>query len=253
MNTIRKSIVLTVVLAVMVAPTAAFAQEDTSGGGTTTTVANDERTHRPLDELKARAQQMIDHQLGVLGRLRSEIGGSAHITDGHAAQLLGDISDAAAGLEELSRQVEAATTIPEVWELIRQIPGFQIGNVVAPKTHQVIASDSIVAFGGKLDRFADKLAIVIARAEENGYDVDEAWRMLEEMNDQIAEGVRLGDPVAESVIGLQAEDWPDPAQSTLAAGRRDLRAAGLSLRDAHGSGKDIVDFLRSLFDSESDA
>ena len=102
MNTIRKSIVLTVVLAVMVAPTAAFAQEDTSGGGTTTTVANDERTHRPLDELKARAQQMIDHQLGVLGRLRSEIGGSAHITDGHAAQLLGDISDAAAGLEELA-------------------------------------------------------------------------------------------------------------------------------------------------------
>lgn len=250
MNTIRKSIVLTVVMAVMVAPVAAFAQEDARS--TTTTVAADERIHRPLDELKARAQALIDAQLGHLGRLRSEINASAHITDGHAEQLLRDISDAAAGLEELSRQVEAATTIPQVWEFIRQIPGFQIGNVLAPKTHQVIASDAIVAFGGKLDRFADKLADVIARAEENGYDVDEAWRMLEEMNDQIAEGARLGDPVAESVIGLQAEDWPDPAQSTLAAGRRDLRAAGLSLRNAHGTGKDIVDFLRNLTDSDSD-
>ena len=47
MNTIRKSIVLTIVMAVMVAPVAAFAQEDTRD--TTTTLATDERIHRPLD------------------------------------------------------------------------------------------------------------------------------------------------------------------------------------------------------------
>jgi len=253
MKTMRRSIILAIVLAVTAAPAAAFAQQDTGGrDATTTSTVTDERDHRLLDELKARALQMIDHQLDALGRLRSAIGNSAHITDDHAVQLLGDISAAAADLEQLAREIEAATTVPEVWQLIRQIPGFQIGNVLAPKTHQVIASDSLVAFGGKLDRFAAKLEGLITRAEENGHDVDEAWRMLEDMNGQIAEGVRSADPVAESVIGLQADDWPDPAQSVLGAGRRDLHAAGQSLRGAYGTGKGIVEFLRNLFDVASD-
>lgn len=247
MKTMRRSIILAIVLAVTVAPGAAFALDDAPAGDATTAVT-DEARPRPLDELKERALAMIDHQLDALGRLRSAIATSVHITDDHAAQLLGDIEEAAAGLHQLAREVEAATTIGQVWQLIRQIPGFQIGNVLTPKTHQVIASDALLAFGGKLDRFASKLEQAITRAEEHGYDVDEAWRMLEEMNDQIAAGVTLADPVAESVIGLQADDWPDPAQSVLAAGRRDLQAAGRSLRDAYGTGKGIVEFLRSLVD-----
>jgi hypothetical protein len=240
----RRSIVIAVVLAVTMVPTAVLAAED-SARDTTTTVS--ERTRdRALEELKARAAQMIDRQMDLLGRLRSAIGGSEHITDGHAATLSGDIGAAAGALERLAAQAEAATTVDEVWEVIRAIPALHIGNVLAPKTHQVIASDALVALGSKLERFADKLEDLITRAEENGHDVDEAWRMLEDMTDGIAEGVRLADPVAESVIGLDAGDWPDPAQSTLAAGRRDLRAAGQTLRDAYATGHDIVQFLRDL-------
>jgi hypothetical protein len=240
----RRSIVMAIVLAMTIVPTAAQAAE---GADREVTMTIPERVRdRGLEELKQRADQMIERQMDLLGRLRSAVGGSDSITDAHAGQLSGDIAAAATALDDLAAAVRAATTLPEVWEVIRAIPALHIGNVLAPKTHQVIASDSLVAFGAKLERFAGKLDDLITRAEENGYDVDEAWRMLDDMSDGITEGVRLADPVAESVIGLDAGDWPDPAQSALAAGRRDLRAAGQSLRDAFGTGKDIVQFLRDL-------
>ncbi|MBI5156582.1 MAG: hypothetical protein HZA58_01065 [Acidimicrobiia bacterium] len=240
----RRSIVIAVVLAVSIVPAAAMAAED--GARDTTTTAPERVRDHALEELKERAAQMIERQMDLLGRLRSSVAASEHITEGHAATLSGDIGAAAEALESLAAQAEAATTLAEVWEVIRAVPALHIGNVLAPKTHQVIASDALVAFGSKLERFADKLDDLITRAEEKGHDVDAAWRMLEEMTDGIDAGVRLADPVAESVIGLDAGDWPEPAQSTLAAGRRDLRAGGASLRDAYATGRDIVQFLRDL-------
>ena len=240
----RRLLAIAIVMAVTIVPTAALATEDSVPDETTTTT--EVLRERTLEQLKDRANQLIDRQEGVLGRLRSAIANSAHITVEHAAALSADIAAAADALADLAADVAAATTIPEVWAVIRQIPELHIGNVLAPKTHQVIASDALVAFGAKLDRFADKLEDLIARAEEHGYDVDEAWRMLDEMSGDITEGVRLADPVGETVIGLDAGDWPDPAQATLAAGGHDLRAARLSLRDAFVTGRDIVQFLRDL-------
>lgn len=245
---VSATLVAAVALAIAIVPTAALAQE--SGGDTTTAVperAVPERVRdRVLEGLKVRAAEMIDRQMDLLGRLRSAVAGSEHITEAHASTLYGDIGVAAGALERLAVQADAATTVAEVWEVIRAIPTLHLGNVLAPKTHQVIGSDALVALGAKLDRFADKLGDLITRAEEGGHDVDEAWRMLEDMNHGIAEGVRLADPVAELVIGLDAGDWPDPAQSTLATGRRDLRAGGQNLRNAYATGRDIVQFLRDL-------
>ena len=133
-------------------------------------------------------------------------------------------------------------------ELIEHIGDYKIRQVLAPKTHQVIGSDSLVYATGKLERFSAKLAEVTARFEEAGFDVDEAWRLLKEMNANIAEGFRLASPVAGNVIGLQPADWPDPAEAALSAGRADLRAAGQNVKAAHGNGIDVVHFLRGLMD-----
>ena len=141
----------------------------------------------------------------------------------------------------------------KVEALIRQIDDWKIAQVLAPKTNQVLVSDAMVGVAGKAERFADHLSAIITRFEEAGFDVDEAWRLLEEMQDELAEAIRLADPVAESVIGLQASDWPDPAQSVLAAGRNSLHEAGQSLRSAHGTGKELVQLLRSLHDGATDA
>ncbi len=242
MTRTRLGLALGLVLALSAVPAIAIAQETRT---TETTVVD---RHRPLAELKERAQNLIDHQQAVLDRLTTAIDRSRFITEGHAGRLHGDISGLDARLDQISREVEDATTLDEVWALIREVHGLHIGEVTAPKTHQVIASDTLVAIGGKLDRFAERLDDLLTRAEEAGYDVGAGWDLLEEMQRLIVAGVDLADPVAESVIGLGGDDWPDPAQDLLAAGRRDLRAAGADLRQAYGKGRDIVEILRSLGD-----
>lgn len=252
----RRITILALVMALVAVPTAALALDDdaisTETERASTDLASDAETDRHrdwLERLKKRALEAIDRQLEVLGKLLNAIDENRFITPGHAGRLQGDIHNAQAGLNNLARQIEAATTVEELRPLIEAIPGFQVGHVMVPKTHQVIVSDAMVAGAGKLEQFADKLQEVIARFEEAGYDVDEAWRLLEAMEDHIAAGASLADPVAENVIGLQPEDWPDPAQGILAVGRADLEEAGENLRAAHGNGKDIVEFLRGLHDS----
>ena len=246
MNTIRRGILIGIVLALTAGSGAAIAQERP----TDTTIAAPTETdrHRLLAELKQRAQNLIDYQQAILDRLATKVGNSRFITDGHAGQLRADFARLDTALEHISRQVEDAETLDEVWALIREVHALHIGEVTVPKTHQVIASDSLVAIGGKLERFAGKLEELLTRAEEAGYDVSEGWDLLEEMNRYIASGIALADPVAESVIGLDGSDWPDPAEDLLAAGRRDLRAAGNDLRHAYADGRDIVELLRSLSD-----
>ena len=251
----RRITIVALVMALVAIPTAAFALDDaateTDTAQTDRPVRDEAVTDRPehdLRNIKARALATIKKQLEALGRLRATIGNSRHITGSHAGQLLGDIGRATGGLESLARKIEAATTPAELRELIEQIDDWKIKQVLAPKTHQVIASDSLVYATGKLERFSEKLKSVIARFEEAGFDVDEAWRLLEEMNTHISEGYRLAAPVAGNVIGLQAADWPDPAQGILAAGRADLGAAGKNVKSAHRNGVAIVKFLRSLTD-----
>lgn len=242
MKTMRNGIVLGIVLALSVGTTAVMAQETTSE----TTVATPAARPRPIEELKARAHQLIDRQLAVVDRLQASVENSRFITEGHAGRLQGDLAATAATLRHISAQVDDAATLEEVWELIRDVHALQVGNVIAPKTRQVIASDSLVAIGGKLDRFAERLGELLTRAEENGFDVSEGWALLEEMEANFATGVALADPVAEAVIGLDGGDWPDPAQGLLADGRRDLHAAGIDLREAFAAGRQIVQLLRSL-------
>jgi len=258
MNTMRRITIVALVMALVAIPTAAFALDDAATD--TEPVVTDlpirdavrdavtDHRERDLSAIKARALETINKQLEALSRLRAAIGNSRHITGAHSGQLLGDIGRATGGLESLARRIEAATTLEELRELIEQIDDFKIKQVLAPKTHQVIASDSLVYATGKLERFAEKLETVIARFEEAGYDVDEATSLLEEMKEHTSEGYRLGAPVAGNVIGLQASDWPDPAEGILTSGRADLRAAGGNVKSAHHNGVAIVKFLRSLTD-----
>jgi hypothetical protein len=250
---LKRSVVLALVLALVAVPSAAFA-DDTSTRDGTDVVSDEvrERPHDALDELKRRALETIEKQLNILAGLRSKIGSHRYVTDAHAAQLYRDIDADAEALHELARKIEDAATLEELRPLILAIAHLQIGNVLVPKTNLVLASDTLVVVAGKLERFSEKLGDVIARFDEAGFDVDEAWRMLEEMQDGIAEGIRLADPVAESVIGLQAADWPDPAAGLLGQGRADLHAAGASLQSAYRIGGEIVKFLRNLYDGVTD-
>lgn len=253
----RRTTTLALVVAMLAVPTTAFADDDVADtGGTDRPAATDTQRDtirdRTFEAAKERALETIEHQLRALDGLASKVANSRFITDAHAAELRSDIAAAIGGLEVLSREIEASENWAELRPLLGHIDDWKIAQVLAPKTAQVIVSDALVVGARKLSSFAGVLDNVIGRFEAAGYDVDEAWRMLDEMNDLIAEGERLADPVAESVIGLTAADWPDPAQSVLAAGREDLHEAGGALRSARAHGVDIVQFLRSLFDGQLD-
>jgi hypothetical protein len=253
---IRRTITLALVTALLAVPTTAFALEEAPTSDTTRTTASadtrDPVAPRIFEEAKARALATIDKQQAALATLASKVADSRFITDDHAATLRTDIGNAGSGLQELARQISDATTWNELRPLIAGIDDWKIAQVLAPKTAQVIASDGLVAGSRRLESFSGVLANVIGRFETAGFDVVEAQRLLAEMNDLIAEGYRLASPVAADVIGLQAADWPDPAAGTLAAGRSDLHEAGAALRDARGTGVDIVGFLRGLVDRQAD-
>ena len=252
MRNLRRVVTVALVAAMVAIPTTAMALEDeTPTDQTTDRIERDTAIDRPvrdLSKIKARGLATIAKQHEALGRLRSSIGNARNITEAHTDQLLSDIARTADALAALARQIEAATTAEELRGLIEQIDDFQIKNVLAPKTHQVIASDALVAGAGALERYSEKLTTIVGRFEEAGFDVNEAWRRLDEMDSHISDGYRLANPVAGAVIGLQAADWPDPAQSVLGVGLGDLRAAGQNLKSAHGNASAIVSFLRSLTD-----
>jgi len=253
----RRTTTLALVVAMLAVPTTAFADDDVADGGDTdrpvvTDTQRDAVRDRTFEAAKARALETIEKQLRVLDGLASKVANSRFITDAHAAELRRDIGAAIGGLEVLAREIEAADTWAELRPLVGHIDDWKIAQVLAPKTGQVIVSDALTVGARKLETFSGVLENVIERFETAGFDVDEAKRLLAEMNDLIAEGARLAGPVAENVIGLEPGDWPDPARSVLAAGREDLHQAGSALRNARAHGVDIVQFLRGLYDGQID-
>lgn len=254
---LRRGVTMALVTALAAAPTAAFAQSDeapTDEKRPTDRVTDrpvdvrpDDRPSDRFDEIKKRALNAIERRLETIARLERNIAGNEHVTDDHAGTLLRDLADAAEGLKELARKIEAAETPEELRPLVESIVvDYRIFTVVAPKVHEVLASDTLVWIGKRLDGFAERLGEWIARAKEAGFDVTKVERLLDEMNKLIDEGVRLADPVAEKVIDLQPEDWPEPAQELLRQGRTQLHDAAGNLRGAHQAGREIVKCLREL-------
>lgn len=253
---IRRTTILALVVAMLLVPATALAFDDAADTDrpAPTDAERDATTdhRRGFEAAKERVLDAIDVRLRALGTLSTKIENNRFITEQHAGMLRGDIQPATAHLEQLSRKIEDAETWEELLALIPQIDDDKVFAILVPKTHQVIASDALVVGADKLAAFGEKLDTAITRFEEAGYDVAEAWRLLDEMVNQVAEGLRLADPVAESVIGLDPEDWPEPGQTLLAQGRSDLVDARQSLRAARGAAVDIVQFLRNLYDPQTD-
>lgn len=233
---------------VMALPGAAIAQTDSS---TTDIEAVDEHKS-DIDEIKHRALHAIDRRLHTIARLIHRVEASETVTDEHAKQLLRDLTDAAEGLKELAAKIRTAETIEELRELVPMIGDFKINVLVKPKVNQVLKSDRIVAATERLAEFSNKLEMLIDRAEAAGYDVTRPERLLKRMRLNIRAAYEFGAPVADMVIDLQPEDWPDPAKETLRKGQRRLALATDHLRVAKYKGKKIVRWLHNLNDPTID-
>jgi len=225
-------------------PGAAIAQTDSAP--TDTESVTDETD---IARIKHRALHAIDDRLHTVARLAKHVENSKTVGDEHAKKLLVDLRDAAEGLKELAAKIRAAETVEELRELIPLIAtDFRIYQLVRPKVLEVLASDRVVAATERLAELSDKLEMLIARAAEAGYDVTRAKIRLHWMRHNIGAAAELAGPVADKVIDLQPENWPDPAKELLMEGRRRLGASYDHLHNAKYQAKKIIRWLRSLAD-----
>jgi hypothetical protein len=206
-----------------------------------------------VDEIKHRALHAIDRRLHTIARLTRKVTESKTVSDEHAKKLLVDLRDAAEGLEELARKIKAAQTVEELRELVPLIATeFRIYQVVKPKVLQVLASDRVVAATERLTRLSEKLETLIARAADAGYEVTRPRILLARMRHNVAAAARLAGPVADMVVDLQPEDWPDPAKALLRKGRVLLDESFDHLHRARRQAKKIIRWLRNLADPPID-
>ena len=170
------------------------------------------------------------------------------MTEEHAAALLGDIVSAREILRTGIPAVEAATTPEELRAIAPPIfESTLVFALLAPKTHEVAASDAVVAATPRFTEFGDKLQDALDRiANETDVDTTEAQAKLDEMLRLVDQAAATGGPVAGNVIDLQPEDWPDPAQTALREGRAALEDARGSLREARGLGQEVIEFIRRV-------
>ncbi|NND04279.1 MAG: hypothetical protein HKN91_15985 [Acidimicrobiia bacterium] len=228
-------------------PGAAVAETDTA---TSDTAVVDE--HSDFDKIKRRALNAIEKKLSVVTRLAHKVESSKTVTDEHAAKLLRDLRHTHEGLEELARKIKAAETPEELRELISMIGSYKVHQVLKPKVLQVLASDRNVAATRHLAEFSNTLEMLIERAAEAGYDVERPKYLLAKMRRNVAAAYELAAPVADAVIDLQPEDWPDPAKETLQKGARHLRAAADHVHVARKKARQIAHWLRNLADPPID-
>ncbi len=207
------------------------------------------RDHDPataLDKIKTHAERAIAVRLETLGRLTDAVSSNDHLTGGHAAQLLAELSGAETGLAALGDEIQNATGVEEALGLAAKIAtDYRVYLVIGPKTHAVLASDSIVAAEGRFSEAADEVQAAIERAEQAGVDTGDAQALLDEARAAATVAADQAAPVADRVVDLAASDWPDPAEAILLTAREDLPTAGSSLRDAVHRLRAAIDELRS--------
>lgn len=233
------SIFLAALLVFSMIPAAAFAQEapDPADAG----------SERILENLKERAVHAIEKRLDTIERVTEALVDAEHLTDDHERQLLDELSLSAAGLTELSREIEAAETVAEIWELIPKIfEDYRIYVVMVPKAHLVVVADSIAAVGDRVELVEGSLQDAIDRLKEAGFDTSEAEEALAAMTESLRQAGVLAGAVPDTVLTVEPSDWPDPAQGILEGAHSDLRSARSHIESAIRSAHEVGRILRDL-------
>lgn len=249
MNDLKRGLYALLAVAVLVAavPAAALAQEDRQPPERDDPIVSEEARTDSFERAKAHVIKQIERRLDALDRLTGKIEAAKHLTESHAAALLRDVGTARETLRAGLAAVEATTTSEELRDVAPPI--FQktlVFALLAPKSHEVIASDALVAATDRFTDFGAQLQEALSRlADETDVDTTEAQANLDEMLRLVDAAAATGGPVAASVIGLQPSDWPDPAQSTLREGKASLHSARSSLREARGLAREVVAFIRA--------
>ena len=238
----RVAAVATTVAMLMAIPGAAFAQ-------TEPTETRTSETERPesLDRLKRRALQAIDKRLETITRWIEKVDNNEYLSADHQAALRTELEAATRGLTALAEGIEEADSYSELGGLIPKIvEDYWVFALLGPKVHLVIGADHLIYITGRFDETAVTIHSAIDRAAGAGFDVADAQAALDRMSVHLAAASLLIDPVAGSILVLQAADMPEArdqlrsAHADLKSGRQELRAARKSAHEAVSAFRDVI-------------
>lgn len=248
----RITTLLTAGLIVMAGALPAAAQTDAAPNETRMDQVERHDPDKALERVKGHAQKAVDRRLEALARLTEAINGSEHITAGHQTDLLSDYAAAEAGLADLNAEIQAVTDLDEALELTAKIAtDYRVFLVIVPKSHGVVVSDTIVAATDRMAEAGGEIQEAIDRATEAGIDAAAAQELLDAALADATAAAGTAGPVADDIIGLDASDWPDPAQAQLHSARGTLHDAGDLAHSAVRGLRASVDALRDAIDSHS--
>ncbi len=224
-----------------------------AGGIGTAYAADASSTTRPdrsgaaFSTAQAACEQAIDDRLAALDKLAGAVDARPAVTDDHQAALDGQIADAKSGLSALREKIAGDTDAATLKADCKQIvEGYRVYLVVVPRTHEVVASDAIVAGADKLTARVADLQSAIDTAEANGHDVTHDRELLTDLQAKVASAHDAAAGVPDAVIGLSAADWnAGTAKPVLEAGHTTLKTARTDLASALQSARQIVQDLKT--------
>jgi hypothetical protein len=229
--------VLAAALLVAATPIAALAQTSDTPTSSPATTLTQEEISRHLETAKGRVLDAIDLRLDALNRLTARVNSADYLSDDHAATLLAEYDAARSTLNAAIDSVKAATTYTDLQKLTRAIfEDTLVFALLGPKTHAVIASDTVGGVIGNAGEYQAKLQAALDQLAQSGVDTTTAQSDLDQAAGLITDAAAMTAPVADSVIGLQPGDGIreplESARDALEQSRRQLDDARELLIDA---------------------
>jgi hypothetical protein len=205
-----------------------------------------ERPARPdVDAVKARAHEAIERRLETLARLATRVRENRHLTDDHRAALAELIQGQIDGLTALDAKIQADTDPETLRADVKSIvTDYRVYLLTVPKVHLVIGADTELAAATKLEQVATRLQGKIDEAAAAGHDVTTAQGHLDEMTAKIGDVRASAGSVADSVLPLVPQDYPDN-KPVLEAAQASLKAGRAALHDARQLARQVVADLRA--------
>jgi hypothetical protein len=221
---------------VLGAPATALAQTD----------AQVERpARRDLASVKARAHEAIERRLETLARLAARVRENRHLTDEHRAALSELIQSQIDGLAALDAKIQADTDPETLRADVKSIvTDYRVYLLTVPKVQLVIGADTELAAAAKLDEVAARLQGKIDEAAAAGKDVTTAQGHLDEMKAKIAEVRSSAGDVADSVLQLVPQDYPEN-KPALESAHASLKAGRAAVHDARQLARQVVSDLKA--------
>lgn len=249
----KRTFIVTMVVAALLAPTAALAQTDDSSTDRADQVrdaAEDQVRDLSIDDIKRHALAAIDKRVDALGGAIERVEQNRHVEPDHARALIDDYQFHIRGLESLVEPIEEAETVEELRPLVESIVvEHWVFALQIPKGMLIVASDSIT---DATEHFADayeRIQNALAQLAETGIELPEAEELLSEAQSWTDTAAATVAPIPDTVLSITVEQMPG-ARETLEAARADVRSAHGYLVDARENVQEIIRLIKDAVGSD---